>query len=98
MPSACWSRPSRDRGRGYRGDYHRRYYDNRRYYRKRDNHGDAVAAGVLGFALGAAIVGASRSPNYGMSSHQQYCASKYRSYDPRSDTYMGYDGYRHYCQ
>ena len=27
-----------------------------------------------------------------------YCASKYRSFDPRSGTYMGYDGYRHMCQ
>jgi len=26
-------------------------------YRDRDNHGDAVAAGVLGFALGAAVAG-----------------------------------------
>ncbi len=28
-----------------------------RYSRDRDNHGDAVAAGVLGFALGAAVAG-----------------------------------------
>jgi len=29
--------------------------------------------------------------------HIQYCMNRYRSYDPRSDTYMGYDGYRHRC-
>jgi hypothetical protein len=28
-----------------------------RYYRDRDSHGDAVTAGVLGFALGAAVAG-----------------------------------------
>ena len=27
-----------------------------------------------------------------------YCARKYRSFDPRSGTYLGYDGYRHLCQ
>ncbi len=27
-----------------------------------------------------------------------YCEAKYRSFDARSGTYMGYDGYRHYCQ
>jgi hypothetical protein len=25
------------------------------------------------------------------------CAQKYRSYDPASGTYLGYDGYRHEC-
>ena len=27
-----------------------------------------------------------------------YCARKYRSFDPRSGTYLGFDGYRHLCQ
>ena len=27
-----------------------------------------------------------------------YCSSKYRSFDPSVGTYVGYDGYRHYCQ
>lgn len=26
-----------------------------------------------------------------------YCASRFRSYDPRSGTYLGNDGYRHPC-
>lgn len=26
-----------------------------------------------------------------------YCMQRYRSYDPRSGTYLGYDGYRHPC-
>ncbi len=26
-----------------------------------------------------------------------YCAEKYRSFDPRSGTFMGYDGHRHMC-
>ena len=27
-----------------------------------------------------------------------YCADRYRSFDARSGTFMGYDGYRHFCQ
>ena len=26
------------------------------------------------------------------------CSIRYRSFDPRSGTYLGYDGYRHFCQ
>jgi hypothetical protein len=26
-----------------------------------------------------------------------YCMQQFRSYDPRSGTYLGYDGYRHPC-
>jgi hypothetical protein len=26
-----------------------------------------------------------------------YCAQRFRSYDPGSRTYLGYDGYRHSC-
>ncbi|MGE3832714.1 MAG: BA14K family protein [Parvibaculaceae bacterium] len=29
--------------------------------------------------------------------HVDYCLDRYRSYDVRSDTFMGYDGYRHRC-
>jgi hypothetical protein len=28
----------------------------------------------------------------------QYCASRYRSYDPASGTFLGYDGRRHVCR
>jgi hypothetical protein len=27
-----------------------------------------------------------------------YCAGRYRSFDPASGTYLGYDGMRHYCR
>ena len=29
---------------------------------------------------------------------EAYCFSRYRSFDPISGTYLGYDGRRHYCQ
>jgi len=37
----------------------------------------------------------------GRSSHARHvarCEAKYRSYDARTDTFLGYDGYRHYCR
>jgi hypothetical protein len=86
-------------GRGYRGAYrggHRNYYRGNRYYRHRHHDNDAgaaVAGGIIGMALGAMIAG-SAAQN---SNSVQYCASRYRSYDPRSGTYLGYDGYRHPC-
>jgi len=35
---------------------------------------------------------------YGGGNGYAYCASRYRSFDPASGTYLGYDGYRHPCQ
>jgi len=29
--------------------------------------------------------------------HIEACLDRYGSYDPRTDTYLGYDGYRHRC-
>ncbi|WP_374571506.1 BA14K family protein [Phenylobacterium sp.] len=68
-----------------------------------DDHSDAVIAGILGFALGAAIAGTQEQkadvagrlddPDW-----IAYCARKYSSFDPRSGTYLGYDGLRHYCR
>jgi hypothetical protein len=37
------------------------------------------------------------APGYGGSPNDAYCFSRYRSYDPASGTYMGYDGRRHPC-
>jgi len=31
-------------------------------------------------------------------SHVRWCLNRYRSYDVRSDTFVGYDGYRHRCR
>lgn len=94
------------RWRRYGGGYYPRYYGYRGYgYGGRDA---AVAAGVIGgLAVGAAIAGAAAAPPpppayapaYGPPGDWlAYCASKYRSFDPASGTYLGYDGLRHPCQ
>lgn len=63
----------------------------------------AALAGVGGFIVGTAIANANRGPVYhGYRSswdyHVQRCFARYASYDPYSDTYLGYDGFRHRCR
>src|SRR5471030_2089433 len=66
---------------------------------------------LAGFAAGAIIGGALASRPYGFydygydyvpgpayvesSEGDEYCAQRFRSYDPGSGTYLGYDGMRH---
>jgi hypothetical protein len=37
------------------------------------------------------------APAYSNEGAEGYCAQRFRSYDPSSGTYMGYDGQRHPC-
>lgn len=68
-------------------------------------------AGAAGFAAGA-ILGSALAPSpyyyYGPPAYAYepgypdddavaYCARRFRSYDPATGTYLGYDGYRHPC-
>lgn len=88
---------------GPRGYYGNRYYGDRRYYRR--DRGNALAAGALGLATGAIIGGAlaqsqaQAAPTYVApgGSAAAYCAQRFKSYDPASGTYLGYDGLRHPC-
>ena len=81
------------------GYYNRgRYYDHDRHYYRRHHHGfdggDAAAV-IFGLAAGAiagGIVGSVGDDSY------YRCRARYRSFDPDSWTYLGYDGYRHYCR
>lgn len=76
------------------------------YYRSHGpdfyNPGAAVAAGVLGLAAGAALDGALAAqddpPPRSDATWLSYCASKYRSFDPDSGTYVAYDGKRYFCK
>ncbi|MEP9377511.1 BA14K family protein [Aquabacter sp. CN5-332] len=75
-----------------------------------NNNGAAVAAGVIGgMMLGAAAASAAQanrppavyyapSPEPVPDNWIAYCSAKYRSFDPRTGTYLGYDGLRHPCQ
>ena len=79
-----------------------REFQRNRRYRDRGDNNDAATAAIIGFALGAAILGtqADARSSYGYAqdrNHGRMCARKYRGYDMRSNTYLGRDGYRHYC-
>jgi hypothetical protein len=65
----------------------------RDYRRDRRRDDGAVAAGVIGGLLLGAVIA-----NEALRSRSvEYCMQRYRSYDPRSGTYLGFDGYRHRC-
>lgn len=76
------------------------------------HHGWGWGAGAAGFAAGAVLGSTLASPYYyGPPSYyayeptpgyvggdaEAYCEQRFRSYDPASGTYMGYDGRRHPC-
>ncbi len=76
----------------YRHRGHYRHYS----YRHHHHHdsGGAVAAGaIIGLAAGAILSSAAARANANVA----YCSQRFRSYDPASGTYLGYDGYRHPC-
>jgi len=85
---------------GARHDWHGGRYGHGygRGYGGRDRGGYDVGGGVAALAAGA-IIGGVVATQYqrGYGGPQSYCARTYRSYDPRSGTYLGYDGLRHPC-
>lgn len=81
-----------NRHRWGRNDYRQWYRWNQR------NVGSSIAAGIFGFAIGAAIAGsAARSGGSSWDNHVARCEARYRSYNPRTDMFLGYDGQYHRC-
>ena len=81
-------RPPRDYPRyPYRTPTYRYYYDGGWY----------TAPWWLGFGPFSFGFG---TPYYSgnWDAHVQWCLNRYRSYDPRSDSFLGYDGLRHRCR
>ena len=83
-------------------DHDRHRWDESRYQRwYRDHHShrgfrpEDAAAALFGFAVGA--IGGALSAG-ATDSHVPACQRRFRSYDLSSDTYLGYDGLRHYCR
>ncbi|MGH6735837.1 MAG: BA14K family protein [Methyloceanibacter sp.] len=114
-------------GKGYRGGYGGggRYVQNNYYnrgYRGHHHHGgggNTVAAGLIGFGVGA-IVGSALTPrevyvapppppaypvyNVGYAPEPwspdwySYCYSRYRSFNPNTGTFVGFDGIVRFCR
>jgi len=84
---------------GYRGGP--RYGYGGGYYRHHRGWGGAAAAGVAGLAAGALIGSAIASQPGAVyvegGDPEAYCFRRFKSYDPASGTYLGYDGFRHPC-
>jgi hypothetical protein len=83
----------------------------RRGRRWRSRAGAAAAAGVIGGIIGGIIAAQPRGPVYyeegpvyyedefypDLDAAEAYCARRFKSWDPISRTYLGYDGRRHPC-
>jgi hypothetical protein len=61
---------------------------------------DPASAGIGAAGLFGSTPTRSYPSQYvvGSPSDQNYCGRRYRSYDPASGTFIGYDGARHRCQ
>lgn len=81
--------------RHHRHGWHRGPHWRHRHWRDR-HYGWGPAIG--GLAAGAIIGGAiANSQAQARANEIAYCSQRFRSYDPASGTYLGYDGKRHPC-
>lgn len=81
------------------------------YWHHHHHHHHGGGGAIAGFAAGALLGGILASqpnyyyggpayayePGYSGPGDVAYCEHRFRSYDPRTGTYLGYDGYRHPC-
>jgi hypothetical protein len=86
---------------GYPGYYYRRGWYGPRYY-DYDRWDRGYGWGIgLPLIAGAAILGSGYDGGYyggyGGSAHVRWCSSRYRSYNPRSNTWVGYSGRVYQC-
>lgn len=83
-----------------------RYYGRPGYGHRRGWRGDGVAAGVAAGAIGALAIGGLAAsgafdpqPRYAPMApgRKQWCADRYRSYNPEDGTFVGRDGRVRFC-
>ncbi|MGT2437837.1 BA14K family protein [Bradyrhizobium betae] len=78
----------------WRGGWHHRHHHGWRHgYRRHYGVGPALG----GLAAGAIIGGAIANSRAQAAENDAYCSQRFKSYDPGSGTYLGYDGQRHPC-
>lgn len=95
------ARDCRERLRAERRSQHRYVWRTGRY-EHHDGANAAVVGGILGFILGAAIAGSNSDRDYYYAHRNDRgwrarCRAAHRGFDYRTGTYLGRDGYRHYC-
>ena len=79
----------------WRGHYHHRWRGGHWHHRHYGGYGWGPAIG--GLAAGAIIGSAIANSNAAAGNAVSYCMNRFKSYDPASGTYLGYDGIRHPC-
>jgi hypothetical protein len=97
----CYKNPNWRGCDDWRDNHHRwSKSDYQRWYRWHQPSVGNVAAGLFGFAVGAAIInGINNSSNdRGYNSHVAACEARYRSYNAETDMFLGYDGDYHRCR
>ncbi|MGO4624906.1 BA14K family protein [Ensifer sp. 2YAB10] len=105
-----------DGGRRYCRDYHGRdrwrceesrrdHWREKREKQEKRELKAGIAAGAIGLALGAIIIGAAQeeerrrqNDQYRLNERDARCLARYRSYDSRSGTFIGRDGRRYECR
>lgn len=92
-PSSSSAEVTQVQWRGKHWDYRNHHHGWRHGHWRSRSWGPALG----GFAAGAAIGGAIANSRAQALENDAYCSQRYRSYDPRSGTYLGYDGQRHPC-
>lgn len=76
---------------------YRRWHHHRHHGWHHRRHYGPGAAVLGGLAAGAIVGGAIANSQARANDAVAYCAQRYRSYDPASGTYLGYDGNRRPC-
>lgn len=77
--------------------YPRYRYRYGRYRHYRDGYWYATPWWLLTIPFAAAAGAAAASPGYGGSAHVRWCSDRYRSYNPRNNTWVGYSGRVYQC-
>jgi hypothetical protein len=88
-----------DRVRRYSQRHHRAHRSRRHASRSFRHHRGRSFRHHRGPSFGFSIIvpGVALGLGGAHSAHVHWCLNRYRSYDPASDTFLGYDGYRHRC-
>ena len=86
----------------------------RRHRHYNYHHDNGAAAAIIGLGFGMILGSALAAPRYDYRYYDRapvqyrprpwtaewyrYCADTYRTFDPRTGKYRGYDGYLHFCR
>jgi hypothetical protein len=90
--------PQHNYGQQNGGQRYGNRWNNHRYYNQPRSAFPGIAAGIVGLAAGAAVAGAINNSHYqSANAHIRACEAHYRSYDVRTNTFVGYNGQRYAC-